>query len=156
MSVFLRMEGRASTTGRLSTWDRWWYTKESNVSNSRLEDLRDTRPSLSLMTKWSTTKPCSYPSLTEMAVLASVWLHLLTMKFYNVTDIKLSVTTTMLLTPVSFRWRIWAASSLSTRGRNQMGWVLMSLSRGVTGREELESELESDMSSLIPLSRSWA
>ena len=57
------------------------------------------------------------------------------------------------LTPVSFRWRIWAASSLSTLGRNQMGCVLISLSRAVTGREELQSELESDMSSLIPLSR---
>ena len=38
---------------------------------------------LVVMTKWSTTKPCSYPSLTEMAVLrsAAVWLHFRTMKF---------------------------------------------------------------------------
>ena len=38
---------------------------------------------LVVMTKWSTTKPCSYPSMTEMAVLrsAALWLHFRTMKF---------------------------------------------------------------------------
>ena len=37
-----------------------------------------------------------------------------------------------------------------------MGCDLINLSSVVTGREELESELESEVSSLMPLSRSCA
>ena len=37
-----------------------------------------------------------------------------------------------------------------------MGCDLINLSSVVTGSEELESELESEVSSLMPLSRSWA
>ena len=81
VSVFLMIDGSASITGIESVWEMQWQTRDRRVSNSIVDDFRDNLELVSRMMKWSTTKPCSQPSFTDMAVLLSLWLHLRTIKF---------------------------------------------------------------------------
>ena len=110
----------------------------------------------------SLTRLCFSPSGCIVSQWSSeIMLHLFI--FHSILDwivcilsvINLTIDKRAFFTPVSFMCRIWAASSLSTSGRNQMGCDLMSLSRLVTGSWDPESELllVSDRSRRIPLSR---